>query len=307
MSAPSAVRFFRVAGITLQVACLGPGPAFPWHPKLAAFEVDGPGPDTVIIRHHRSAFPGSTDGPGPAVYDGPPYRVHAAGEGWIYRIGGRGDGRVQTALFAEDYSRADIYTPEPLAVPEQGFEALTLLPTDQVLLAPLLALRGGCLLHAAGVVRAGAGWLFAGHSTAGKSTITRMMKGRAEILCDDRIALRPDGSGGFRIHGTWSHGDVPDISPSSAPLTELFLLRKSEGDSAAPLPDRRDVARHLLDLVIKPLATTAWWSLTLEAIDRISSSLRAWDLSFSLSGGVLKVLDRIEAGGRGFDFSGPSR
>lgn len=295
MSSPASVRFFRVAGITLAVASPEPGPALPWHPKLAAFEVPGPGPDTVVIRHYRSPFPTSPDGPGRLIYDIPPYRIHAAGERWIYRVGSGVREPVQTAVFAADYSRADIYTPGPLAGPADGFESLTLLPTDQVLLAPLLAARGGCLLHAAGVIRGGAGWLFAGHSTAGKSTIARMLRGRAEILCDDRIALRPDGSGGFRVHGTWSHGDVPDISPSSAPLTDLFLLRKSGEDAAAPLPDRGEVARHLLDLVIKPLATPAWWSLTLEAIGRISASLRAWELRFGLGGGILDVLDRIAA------------
>jgi hypothetical protein len=100
---------------------------------------------------------------------------------------------------------------------------------------------------------------------------------------------------------------VPDISPSSAPLTELFLLRKSDRDEAAPISDRRDVARHLLDLVIKPLATTAWWSLTLDAIDRLSASLRAWDLGFSLGGGILGILDRVAARKREFDISSPSR
>lgn len=307
MASPAAVRRFRVAGITLEVVCLGPGPALPWHSKLAAFEVDSPGPDTVIIRHHRSAFPGSPDGPGRPIYDHPPYKIHAAEDGWIYRIGGEGQGPIQTAVFASDYSRADIYTPEPLAIPEDGFESLTLLPTDQVLLAPLLAVRGGCLLHSAGAIRGGAGWLFAGHSTAGKSTIVGMLKGRAEILCDDRIALRPDGAGGFRIHGTWSHGDVPDISPASAPLTELFLLRKSTRDEASPVTDRRAVARHLLDLVIKPLATAAWWGQTLGAIDRLSASLRAWDLGFGLGGGILGILDRVAASEREFDISSPSR
>ena len=64
--------------------------------------------------------------------------------------------------------------------------------------------------------------LFVGHSEAGKSTIVKMLKGQAKILCDDRIIVRkwPEG---FRIHGTWGHGEVPDVSPDSAPLErDLF-------------------------------------------------------------------------------------
>ncbi len=292
MTFPSPVRFFRVAGITLDVASDRASEILPWHPKLAAFEVEGPGPDTVVIRHHRTAFPDGPGGPGRLIYDVPPYRIHESGGAWIYRIGEESGGPVQTAVFAPDYSRADVYTPEPLAIPEGGFECLTLLPTDQVLLAPLLALRGGCLLHAAGAIDRGAGWLFAGHSTAGKSTIVRMLKERSEILCDDRIALRPDG-GGFRIHGTWSHGDVADISPASAPLRALFVLRKGGRDAIDPILDRRAIVHHLLDLIIKPLATADWWGLTMAAVENLAASLRAYELSFGLSGRIREVLDKI--------------
>ncbi|MDD8026850.1 MAG: hypothetical protein PHI34_10065 [Acidobacteriota bacterium] len=306
MTSPADPRFFRIAGIVLAVASDDSRQGLRWHDKFKAFETDGPGPDTVWIRHHSAAWPEPPTDPGRRIYAHPPYEIFAAGGDWIYRIGRDGSGPLQTAVFSGDYGRADIYTPGPIAVPETGFASLTLLPTDQILLAPLLAARDGCLLHAAGVIDGGRGWLFAGHSTAGKSSITTLLKGRAEILCDDRIALRPGGDR-FRIHGTWSHGDVPDVSPGSAPLQALFLLRKSAQNSALPILDRRTVVRHLIDLVIKPLPTADWWSRTLGVVERLAAAVPVYELSFDLSGRVLEVLDAVAAGGEGIDFKPGSR
>ena len=73
----------------------------------------------------------------------------------------------------------------------------------------------------------GQGLLFVGHSEAGKSTTVKMLQGKAEILCDDRNIVRrwPEG---FRVHGTWSHGEVPLVSAASAPLSAIFFLHKSK-------------------------------------------------------------------------------
>lgn len=306
MTASTNRRHFRIAGLVLAMEADSSTPELQLHPKFKAFETDGPGPDTVLIRHHGRAFPDDPRADGRLVAAYPPYEIFDAGADWIYRIASGGAGPVQTAVFSKDYLRADIYTPEPIARPEAGFESLTLLPTDQILLAPLLAARGGCLLHAGGVIDREAGLLFAGHSTAGKSSLMSLLQGRAEILCDDRIALRPDGDG-FRIFGTWSHGDVPDVSPRSARLGAFFLLRKSERNAVESITDRRAFVRHLLDLVIKPLPTAGWWTQTLEVVERLAASVRAYELFFDLSGRVLGVLDDLRIAEPGIDIGGGSR
>jgi hypothetical protein len=306
MTASTNRRHFRIAGLVLAVETDASVPELRFHAKFKAFETDGPGPDTVLIRHHGRAFPDDPSAHGRLVAAQPPYEIFDAGGDWVFRIGGSEDGPIQTAVFSKDYRRADIYTPEPIARPEAGLESLTLLPTDQILLAPLLAARGGCLLHAGGVIDREAGLLFAGHSTAGKSTMMRLLRGRAEILCDDRIALRPDGDG-FRIYGTWSHGDVPDVSPESARLGAFFLLRKSEHNAVEPIPDRRAFVRHLLELVIKPLPTAGWWAQTLEVVERLAASVRAYELFFDLSGRILGLLDAWQDAESGIDIGGGNR
>jgi hypothetical protein len=74
-------------------------------------------------------------------------------------------------------------------------QSVTSFPTDQVLVARLLADREGCILHSAGMLIDGHGFAFAGHSDAGKSTIVTQLRPYGEILCDDRNILRryPDG------------------------------------------------------------------------------------------------------------------
>ena len=44
-----------------------------------------------------------------------------------------------------------------------------------------------------------------------------VVEGRGEVLCDDRNIVRRS-PGGFRVYGTWSHGEVPIVSSASAPL-----------------------------------------------------------------------------------------
>ncbi len=155
-SPTSGRRFFLLAGILLAVETEPDAPPLRLHRKFEAFETDASGPDAVLIRHHAREFPDPL-GSARLAYAKPPYAVFDRGDVWVYRIGGRGDGAVQTAVFSKDYRSADIFTPGPVAVPGDGFDSLTLLPTDQVLLAPLLAARGGCLLHAGGVIRGGRG------------------------------------------------------------------------------------------------------------------------------------------------------
>jgi len=134
-------------------------------------------------------------------------------------------------------------------VREEGFHSLSLFPTDQIWLGPLLADRDAVLLHSAAVILNGQGLLFVGPSDAGKSTIVTLLKDaadrakglsslRAEVLCDDSNTVRKwprpvsatnDGERGgeWRVHGTWSHGDVADVSSASAPLRAILFLEQS--------------------------------------------------------------------------------
>jgi energy-coupling factor transporter ATP-binding protein EcfA2 len=152
--------------------------------------------------------------------------------------------------------------------------ALTLFPTDQIIFARILADRRACYLHAAGFVLDGKGFVFLGHSGAGKSTMVTMLKDRAQaatdsgegtILCDDRVVVRrwPEG---FRVHGTWSHGDVDEVSPESAPLAALLILEQAPTNRLSAAMSTRKALRTLPQFVVRPLVTADWWEKTLGLI-----------------------------------------
>lgn len=74
--------------------------------------------------------------------------------------------------------------------------------------------------------------------------MVKMLKDQAEILCDDRNIIRkwPDG---YRVHGTWSHGEVPLVSPASAPLKAIFFLVKSNKNKIVPVKEKKESIKKI--------------------------------------------------------------
>jgi hypothetical protein len=169
-----------------------------------------------------------------------------------------------------------------------------LLASDQIVLARVLPAWGGALVHAAGVNFKGQGLLFAGPSEAGKSTITRMLTGKAGILSDDRVIVRKD-EGGFRVHGTWSHGEIPDVSPDSAPLRALFFLRQATDNRLERLIDRKTIVRELLPRFVRPLLTADWWDRIMSLAADIAAAVPCYYLHFDKSGRIVNKLEEFVA------------
>jgi hypothetical protein len=159
-------------------------------------------------------------------------------------------------------------------------------------LARILADREGCFIHSCGVNFNGKGLLFVGHSEAGKSTMATMLRGKAEILCDDRIIIRKSQAG-FNIYGTWSHGDVHDISGNSAPLRAILFLEKAKENKVILITDKREISNRLLSYLIRPFVTTDWWEKTLDLIESISENAPCYVLRFDKSGEIVNVLKEL--------------
>jgi len=159
-------------------------------------------------------------------------------------------------------------------------------------LARILADREGCYLHACGVNFESNGLLFVGHSEAGKSTMAAMLKGKAEILCDDRIIVRRQADD-FKIYGTWSHGDVPDVSADSAALKAIMFLEKSDENRIIPIEDKKEITKRLLSCLIKPFVTVDWWEKTLIVIDSLAAKVPCYVLRFDKTGEIVNVVRRL--------------
>jgi len=322
-------RYYQIAGITIQVESDVPITNTTFHPKFKPFEADGPGEDTITIRHHFSMPDLNGRDMGEAVYRKPPWAVYRKGNYWIY-VGISGDrfraitglwpqvrsrwrsflGRSRQheervekacscpakqwhtnllAVFNHDHTRVRIYMESETLFRRGNLSSLTLFPTDQILLARVLAQRKGCFFHAGGVALDGKGFLFVGHSGAGKTTIVNMMKPMAEVLCDDRIIVRrwPDG---FRAHGNWSHGDVEDVSAGSAPLKAILFLEQAQENRLISIDEKQEIIRRLLACLIKPLVTADWWDRMLTLVATMAREVPCYSLRFDKGGGAVTLL-----------------
>ncbi len=288
-------RYFKIADITVQVESDLPINEQTFHPKFKQFEVKGPGGDNISIRHHFS-LP-DLDGKGLAneVYRKAPWAIYKNNGSWIYlgispTQGDKSLHRVVT--FNANHTRARIYNDKQDLFLKGNSHSLTMFPSDQILLGRVLADREGCYLHSCGVNFNGNGLLFAGHSEAGKSTMATMFKGKAEILCDDRMIIRRKPEG-FKIYGTWSHGDVPDVSASSAPLRAIMFLEKAIENRLMPLEDKKEITRRILACLIRPFVTVDWWEKTLLLMDKIAQEIPCYVLRFDKSSRVIDILRKL--------------
>jgi MoaA/NifB/PqqE/SkfB family radical SAM enzyme len=285
-------RFFQIAGITIQVDSDLPFGPETFNKKFASFQVQGPGEDNVVLNHHFSLPDLKDKDLGKEVYRKPPWAIYEKNGSWIYLgISPHEEDRSlhRVAVFNHDHSRGRIHNGRKDLFLRGDLHSLTLFPSDQILLAPLLADRQACFLHSAGVVMNGQGLLFVGHSSAGKSTTVKMIRDIAQILCDDRNIVRL-WTEGFRVHGTWSHGEIPSVSSADAPLRALLFLRKSERNHLEPILDRREIAKRIISCVIKSLETPEWWQKTLAVVEALARSVPAYEMEFDKSGEIVESI-----------------
>lgn len=304
-------RYYQIAGLTVQVESDLPITETTFRPKFTRFEVAGPGDDPIVIRHHFGMPDLKTMDWGRCVYRKAPWAIYRKGEAWIYLTvlpGTNDTDACDMAIFSDDHTRADMYHAREDLYRTGNWHSLTLFPTDQILLARVLADRRGCYLHAAGASLTGHGLLFAGHADAGKTTMVRMLLAagtraggggnEVEILCDDRMIVRKwptsvTGDGPWRIHGTWSHGEAPEVSPNSAPLRAILFLEQACENRVIPLRDRKEIVTRLLACLITPLTCADWWERSLTVVEQIAREAPCYILRFDKSGDVVGVLEEL--------------
>jgi len=288
-------RYFHIAGITIEVSADRPFAADTFQSKFRAFQAKGPTEDTVTIRH-RFTLP-DIDGRdlGREVYRRAPWAICKRDDAWIY-LGILHSTQNRPlhclAVFSPDHGSCRIYSPDTKAFAQGHASSLTLFPSDQILLARLLANRQGCYLHSSAVILDGKGLVFAGHSEAGKSTMAGLLKDTAEILCDDRNIIRRQEQS-FRVFGTWSHGDLPLVSSSSAPLAAILFLQQAAGNRLVAVKDKKTIVRRLLAYVVRPFVTDDWWENTLSLVDAMSAEVPCYTVEFDKSGRILDLLRRL--------------
>lgn len=140
----------------------------------------------------------------------------------------------------------------------------------RALLGLYLPTRNGVLLHACAVSHAGAGYVFAGRSGAGKSTVARLLSPCAQVLSDELVAVRR-AAGGWQVFSTPFWGEFAQPGTNlSVPLKAIYILQHASQHRLEPLPLRRALsALFQCSLQFAEGAAVAEWMLnTVSALIR---------------------------------------
>jgi hypothetical protein len=105
----------------------------------------------------------------------------------------------------------------------QSFEAVDY--CLRVACSLLVFQRGGLMIHAAGIIHDQKGYLFAGRSGAGKTTISKVSKDRV-VLNDDLVVIIKENLG-WRVYSTpfWNPTQVKPSNGNSLLAKVLFLVQ----------------------------------------------------------------------------------
>ena len=170
--------YYQIADITIQVSSDLPITDKTFADKFSTFKVEKPGSDIVKLHHYFDLLDIEKMDLGEVIYHREPWKIFQHTDGWFYLgiLPEESDLKYwRMAKFNQDYSQGDIYHVNSEIWQKGNLDSLTTFPTDQILIARLLTNRQGCYLHSAGAIINGCGFLFVGHSEAGKSTITQML------------------------------------------------------------------------------------------------------------------------------------
>jgi hypothetical protein len=152
----------------------------------------------------------------------------------------------QEALVSPDFATGRLTLQKDIFPENTNFDP-TESPLFEVMLVHYLSSRGGVMVHGCGIVNEeGEGYLFLGHSGAGKTTTATLWEKHPDvrILSDDRIVIRKQ-SQGFVIYGTPWCSESRFSLPKSAPLKAIFILEHSARSILEPIPGAKAVGEFI--------------------------------------------------------------
>lgn len=211
------------------------------------------------------------------------WQLYEEDEGYRFRLAGvrPGQSTYKIARFNREFTRGEVVCDPRRTAPDEPVYPLQY-PLDELLMINLLARGRGVEFHACGVSDEGGrrGYLFAGHSEAGKTTSARLWQrqGGVELLSDDRIIVREVG-GEFCMYGTPWHGEAEISLPLKVPLTHIFILRHGERNEVRPL-GKAEAAAELFGRSFPPFYHPGGLDFTLEFLDRLTGAVPCAELRF---------------------------
>lgn len=164
-------------------------------------------------------------------------------------------------------------------------------PLDELAMMHRLALGEGIEVHALGLAdQDGSGYLFLGHSGAGKSTTAQLWKQQraVRLLSDDRIILRQQGDK-IVMYGTPWHGDAGVASPGRAALTAIFLLEQAPAHELIPMSASR-AAAELFARAFVPHYLRNGIQFSLDFVEQVTRSVPCSTFRFAPTPDAVEVI-----------------
>ncbi len=210
---------------------------------------------------------------------GQSWRMAQDGSWWMLYARSKDLDPYLAGVFAEDFRSGEIYAPFVSKDPETYIFPLGY-PLGQLFTTNLLGTGLGVMLHACGLVDHGSGLVFAGVSTAGKTTTAHLWEGRpgVQILSDDHILVRKV-AGQFRLFGTPWHGQGGMVLPLDAPLERIYVLKHASQNQVTHLTAVQ-AATSLLVRSFSPLWSQEGMRFTLDFLTELCQALPCFELGF---------------------------
>ena len=182
----------------------------------------------------------------------------------------------------------------------QGY--LEMDPTAQVdnflrtVYAWLCVQNNALLLHSAGVIRDGFGYVFFGPSGAGKTTTSYLASRTAHVVSDDLVIIQCDENG-CTLYGVPFKGELSEAPRANqqAPLKGLFRLRQDTAHYLESVPHVKAVA----DLVAASPFIVRERKLSAQLMSvcsKIARNVPVQQLHFKRDDGFWKVIDEQHSG-----------
>ncbi len=281
----------EISGIKIALAS-SPGMEIELDRTILPFEVKPARPD-VIIRSSWCVLCPECDGR--LIFDsGDLWKLFQQNDSFIFQFTSPAFGPTpyKVAAFDRDFRTGTVFLHRPYFDPAKPVNPLQY-PLDELLVLSLLSRCGDIAVHACGVVDAGGnGYLFAGASGAGKTTMARLWQRMpGVVLNDERIIVRRS-EGRFWMYGTPWHGEGEFAVAARAPLTRVFFLHHDSNKTVRSVSGI-EAALLLFSCIFPAFHDRHSLELTLRTLDQIVSAVPIAELgvvpdaemvSFILSG-----------------------
>jgi hypothetical protein len=245
------------------------------------FEVDISWADALSLPKERPSF--SSGGLWTAYHS-------ATGTKFFFSTSALGPAPYKAAWFDPAFERGHVVLNRSVFPPDGPIFPLEY-PLDELVMMHRLALGEGVEVHALGLAdRDGSGYLFIGHSGAGKSTTARLWMAEPGVhpLSDDRIILRKHDNK-FCMYGTPWHGDAGIASPGRARLSAVFFLEQAPVDQLVPVSSSK-AAAELFARAFVPHYLKSSIHFTLGFLDQLTRSVPCSILRFTPTHGAVEAV-----------------